>query len=69
MGDPCGMEDPNLVNPEEITEILRSTRIFNPGRTACAPYSDIDVGPTKVWLLVNRNAEDVRPKFELAFGK
>ena len=69
MGDPCGMEDPNLVNPEEITEILRSTRIFNPGRAACAPYSDIDVGPTKVWLLVNRNAEDVRSKFELAFGK
>ena len=69
MGDPYGMEDPNLVDPEEITEILRSTRVMTPGRTARAPYGDIDAGPTKVWLLVNRNTEDVRSRFELAFGK
>ena len=32
-------------------------------------FGDIDTGPTKHWMLANRNAPKVRPKFDLAFGK
>ena len=63
IGNPYDLEDPNLVDPGEITEIIRTNGGMTPGRTARQPYSDMDAGPTKLWLLVNRNTEDVRPKF------
>ena len=30
---------------------------------------DLDAGPTKAWLVLNRAREDVRPLFEIAIGK
>ena len=33
------------------------------------PFIDVDPSPTKHWIVVNRNLEDVRPKFDLAFAK
>ena len=67
IGDPNSMEDPDLVDPEEIAEILQSATATN--RTVRAPFADIDAGPTKHWMLVNRGTDEVRPKFDLAFGK
>ena len=32
-------------------------------------YGDIDGGPTKAWMINNRADEDVKPLFELGFGK
>ena len=32
-------------------------------------FGDIDQGPTKVWMIYNRAEEDVKPLFELGFGK
>ena len=34
-----------------------------------AVYSDFDASPTKAWMIYNRAKEDVKPLFELAFGK
>ena len=34
-----------------------------------AVFKDLDAGPTKAWLILNRAREDVRPLFEIAIGK
>ena len=34
-----------------------------------AVYGDLDLGPTKLWMIRNRAREDVKPLFELGFGK
>ncbi|MBA26137.1 MAG: sulfatase [Chloroflexi bacterium] len=65
IGDPNGMEDPALVDAEEITRILSSAS----NRAVRSPFPDIDDGPTKHWMLVNRGVDGVRAKFDLAFGK
>ena len=65
IGDPNGMEDPGLVDGEEIAGILRSAS----DRAVRSPFPDIDDGPTKHWMLVNRGVDEVRAKFDLAFGK
>ena len=65
IGDPNGMEDPALVDAEEITRILSSAS----NRAVRSPFPDIDDGPTKHWMLVNRGVDEVRAKFDLAFGK
>ena len=64
IGDPNGMEDPGLVDADEITRILRSA-----SKGVRSPFPDIDRGPTKHWMLVNRSVDEVRAKFDLAFGK
>ena len=69
MGDPNGMEDPDLVDPKEIAELMRSASYAAPHRKARGPFADIDSGPTKHWMLVNRGTDEVQPKFDLAFGK
>ena len=40
-----------------------------PGRKVSESFADIDNGPTKVWMLANRDKVNVRPKFDLTFGK
>ena len=65
IGDPNGMEDPGLVDAEEITRILSSAS----NRAVRSPFPDIDDGPTQHWMLVNRGVDEVRAKFDLAFGK
>ena len=32
-------------------------------------YADLDAGPTKAWMIYNRNDEEVKPLFDLGFGK
>ena len=67
MGDPNGIEDPDLVVPDEIAGKLGSVTVTR--RTVRAHFADIDSGPTKHWMLVNRSKDEIRPKFDLAFGK
>ena len=58
-GDPDGLDDDNTVPPpwdEILTNYL-------------AVYGDIDLGPTKAWMIYNRAREDVKPLFQLGFGK
>ena len=59
VGDPEGLNDPNTTPPprEEILTNYHSV------------YADIDKSPTKVWMIYNRAKKDVRPLFELGFGK
>ncbi|KAA1302285.1 MAG: sulfatase [SAR202 cluster bacterium] len=59
VGDPEGLDDPNTTPPprEEILTNYHSV------------YADIDKSPTKVWMIYNRAQKDVRPLFELGFGK
>lgn len=59
IGDPEGLDDFNLAPPPK-EDILASYE---------AVFSDIDKGPTKVWMIYNRAREDVKPLFELGFGK
>ena len=58
-GDPDGLDDDNTVPPpweDILTDYL-------------AVYGDLDLGPTKAWMIYNRAREDVKPLFELGFGK
>ena len=59
MGDPEGLDDYDT-EPPPREEILNNYQ---------AVFADIDKGPTKVWMIYNRAKEDVRPLFELSFGK
>lgn len=64
MGDPYEMADLDLVDPEEISRLLSEQYLL------LKPiYGDLDPGPTKHWLLVNRNTPEVKPTFDLCFGK
>jgi len=58
-GDPRGLEDYTAEPPS--MEELRTVTL--------SAYGDIDQGPTKVWMIYNRAEEDVKPLFELGFGK
>ena len=58
-GDPRGLED-YTAEPPSMEEIRTVT---------LSAYGDIDQGPTKVWMIYNRAEEDVKPLFELGFGK
>ena len=64
IGDPFGLEDPNLVDPEEIAALIIAQ--YTSKKPA---LGDIDPGPTKHWLMVNRGVPKVKPKFDLCFGK
>ena len=67
IGAPNGFEDPEfLTDPIEIEDLLAAGF---PGRKVSESFADIDNGPTKVWMLANRDKVDVRPKFDLTFGK
>lgn len=59
MGDPKGLDLPDTAPP--AYEDLQ-------WRTFTA-YSDMDASPTKAWMIYNRGEEDVKPLFELGFGK
>ncbi len=56
-GEPKGITEDSAPSEEELTENTRVT------------LSDMDAGPTKAWLVLNRNAEEVKPFYEMAFGK
>ena len=58
-GDPRGLED-YAAEPPSMEELRTVT---------LSVYGDIDQGPTKVWMIYNRAEEDVKPLFELGFGK
>ena len=58
-GDPRGLDDVNAEPPP--WENIRTVTL--------TVYGDIDQGPTKVWMIYNRAEEDVKPLFELGFGK
>lgn len=58
MGDPLGLDDPNREIPFSVIRHVRY-----------ATFTDCDAGPTKAWMCVHRNDEDVRPLFDLAMGK
>ena len=58
-GDPDGLDDDNAV-PPPWDDILTNYLVV---------YGDIDLGPTKAWMIYNRAREDVKPLFQLGFGK
>ena len=58
-GDPGGLDDDNAPSPP-WEEILTNYLVV---------YGDLDLGPTKAWMIYNRAREDVKPLFELGFGK
>ena len=58
-GDPGGLDDDDAAPPSE--EDILSNYL--------AVYGDMDLGPTKVWMIYNRAREDVKPLFQLGFGK
>ena len=68
MGSPDGLEDPNVVNEEEIYKMGDYTEyyFFAGSRPV---YAEWDGGPTKEWMLLNRSTPEVKPNFDLAFGK
>lgn len=68
MGSPDGLEDPNVTNTEEILEKGAYSYYYMTGATR-AVYGDWDGGPTKQWILLNRSSENVKPNFDLCFGK
>ena len=65
IGDPNALEDPTLVDPDEIRRLEQAVL----DKTEPAIFADIDAGPTKTFMLINREEEDIKPKFQLAFGK
>ena len=58
-GDPGGLDD-DAREPPPADDILANS---------AAVYGDLDLGPTKLWMIRNRAREDVKPLFELGFGK
>ncbi|MPY90228.1 MAG: sulfatase-like hydrolase/transferase [Luteitalea sp.] len=56
-GDPYRLDGDNPPTAEEITEVTRST------------LPDEDAGPTKAWLVGQRETAQWRPLYELAYGK
>ena len=58
-GDPGGLDDDDATPPPE-EDILTNYLVV---------YGDLDLGPTKAWMIYNRAREDVKPLFELGFGK
>ena len=58
-GDPAGLDD-DSAEPPPKDDILNNY---------LAVYGDIDLGPTKVWMIYNRARADVKPLFQLGFGK
>lgn len=59
MGDPNGMDDLNA-EPIPWKDLENNTR---------AAYSDLDAGPTKAWMIHNRNKAEHTHQFQLGFGK
>lgn len=57
LGDPIGLDS---TNPPSLEAIVRDTRIT---------LKDMDAGPTKGWLVSQRNSPEGTPWFERAFGK
>jgi arylsulfatase A-like enzyme len=59
MGDPKGLDDISAAPPAyELLQWKTHT-----------VYSDFDASPTKAWMIYNRAEDEVKPLFELAFGK
>ena len=56
---PYGLDDDDA-EPPPWEEILTNYLVV---------YGDLDLGPTKAWMIYNRAREDVKPLFELGFGK
>lgn len=57
LGDPYNLDGPNPPTVEELTEITFVT------------LPDDDAGPTKAWLVSQRDDPQWKPLFELAYGK
>ena len=55
-GDPGGLDDDKAVPPPK-EDILNDY---------LAVFGDIDLGPTKAWMIYNRVKEDVKPHFSWA---
>lgn len=57
LGDPYRLEGENVATVEEITKTTRTT------------HPDDDAGPTKGWLIGERNSPQWKPHYESAYGK
>lgn len=58
VGDPCGLEDDDYEIPYEKLQWQLTVA-----------YPDMDMGPTKAFLVCNRKEDRVKPYYELAFNK
>lgn len=59
MGDPHGLDDLS-VDVADLEGLAKDTMLV---------FSDFDASPTKAWMIGHRSEPEVRPLFELAFGK
>lgn len=59
VGDPVGLDDLETEAPA-FHDLQWVTRVA---------YADLDAGPTKAWMIHHRAEKEVRPLFELGFGK
>ncbi len=59
MGDPRGLDDPNA-DPPSFEVLREETRVA---------YADLDASPTKAWMVHHRAENDIRPMYDLGFGK
>lgn len=59
MGDPKGLDDLE-VEPPPYEDLCLDTMIC---------YADLDASPTKAWMIHHRAEDQVRPLYQLGFGK
>jgi uncharacterized sulfatase len=62
LGDPRRLDGANTNTDEELTEEKLCNETF-------VTLSDEDAGPTKAWLVLNRDESAVRPFFDRAYGR
>ena len=73
IGAPVGLDGYEFPNTEghRIAQEGNERRgsLYKPKKPQLEYYQDIDDGPTKDWMVSNRKKPEVKPLFELSFGK
>ncbi|MFP4028357.1 MAG: sulfatase [Candidatus Brocadiia bacterium] len=59
MGDPQGMDDPDL-EPPSFEKLCQDTFVA---------YADLDASPTKAWMIHHRGEDSIQDVYEVGFGK
>jgi len=68
IGELFGLESKDS-DPEDLDDILTTASVWNKRRDGKNALSDMDTGPTKAWVIGNRNQDFYRERFDLAFNK
>ena len=68
IGELFGLESKDS-DPEDLDDLLITASVWNRRRDLKNALSDMDTGPSKAWVIGNRNQEFYRERFDLAFNK